>query len=202
MQSKKPFLNLLKTLKNPSLRFELTNKICNSYGFNITSKLQSTCLGDRLVEFFKVLFGTSRITALCNVIAWQQGLLKEIVPDNILQHSNTISESSASSIEPSTDAKDKLTSTVEVTGPLSQNSTTKEAIVADIIDEKPLKIPPTNGKDSSIDVVSETNSIKINEKSGINGDKGSSTPEIGKNPSQVQQKDHSEGSTNQEKQKG
>merc|ERR1719422_1370392 len=95
------FEDLLKTLENPSLRFELTNKICKSYGFNMTTKLQLTCLGDQLVEFFKVLFGTSRINALCNVIAWQQGLLKEIVPNNILQDTNTISESSAPRIEPS-----------------------------------------------------------------------------------------------------
>ena len=69
------FEDLLQTLKKPSLRFELTNQICSSYGFNLNSRLQGTCLGDQLVEFFKVLFGTSRIIALCNVIAWQEGRL-------------------------------------------------------------------------------------------------------------------------------
>ena len=172
----------------------------------MTTKLQLTCLGEQLVEFFKVLFGTSRITALCNVIAWQQGLLKEIVPNNILQHSNTINESSVSRIEPSTDTNDNLAPKEEVTESLNQNSTTKETVVTDNIGEIPLKIPQTNGKDPIRDVVSETNSIKINEKPTTNGDRRTSTPEIAKenekNPSQVQQKDHSEGSTNQEKHKG
>ena len=72
------FQDLLQTLKNPSLRFELTNQICSSFGFELKSRLQATCLGDQLVEFFKVLFGTSRIIALCNVIAWQEGLLEEV----------------------------------------------------------------------------------------------------------------------------
>ena len=72
------FNDLLQTLANPSLRFALTNQICNSYGFNLKSSLQATCMGYRLVEFFKTLFGTSRMIALCNVIAWQEGLLKEI----------------------------------------------------------------------------------------------------------------------------
>ena len=95
------FQDLLQTLKNPSLRFELTNQICSSYGFNLTSRLHGTCLGDQLVEFFKVLFGTSRILALCNVIAWQEGMLSETnMPLETLLNEQLL-EPTEVSIEPS-----------------------------------------------------------------------------------------------------
>ena len=53
------FQDLLNTLKNPSLEYALSTQICGSYGFNLTSRIQGTCLGYQLLEFFKVLFKRS-----------------------------------------------------------------------------------------------------------------------------------------------
>ena len=98
------FQDLLNTLKNPSLEYALSTQICGSYGFNLTSRIQGTCLGYQLLEFFKVLFGTSRIIALCNVIAWQEGLLEEAAhPQENLTYDETALNSHQTTIHPSMD---------------------------------------------------------------------------------------------------
>ena len=169
------FDDLLKTLENPSLRFELTNKICKSYGFNMTTKLQLTCLGDQLVEFFKVLFGTSRINALCNVIAWQEGLLNEIVPSPVEHETNDMDRKSGSIIEPSNVLNNNLDPKAEIKELLSQNTTEKGTLTADDKIESPEEIQTHDGKDSDDYVKNEPKANKFDEKSVPREDKTTAT---------------------------
>ena len=200
------FDDLLKTLKNPSLRFELTNKICNSYGFNITSKLQSTCLGDRLVEFFKVLFGTSRITALCNVIAWQEGLLNEVViHPNIPSPKDTHIESGVTNIKPSVGANE-INPAPKETEPLSESANLKATILADDKDMEPAETPNRDGKASEGAVTIDNNNIQTDDTSSSKPDNIIPSPTVNKggekHTSHVQQTDQSEGEAKQDKLKG
>jgi hypothetical protein len=52
------------------------SSVCENYGIRVTSddKLVSKYIGHNLVKFYTTLFGASRIVALCNVLAIEQGL--------------------------------------------------------------------------------------------------------------------------------
>ena len=64
------YSQLISSLSNPSIRFALAVQICSSYGFdNVKRSYYGTCLSLQVIEFFKILFGTNRIIALCNIIA-------------------------------------------------------------------------------------------------------------------------------------
>ncbi len=77
------YAELQQTLKvNYGLKTSLSSHVCQSYGFNnVTSRedddasVPDMCSSFSLVEFYATLFGTSRIMALCNVIAIQSGRL-------------------------------------------------------------------------------------------------------------------------------
>ena len=53
-----------------------TSSVCENYGIRVTNddKLLSKYVGHNLVKFYTTLFGASRIVALCNVLAIEQGL--------------------------------------------------------------------------------------------------------------------------------
>ena len=60
----------------PVLKASLENGLCGELGFEGLGKENDTkCLESKLLSFYKTLFGTCRIVALCNVVAVERGLL-------------------------------------------------------------------------------------------------------------------------------
>ena len=68
---------LFKTLENNSgLKSALSNRVCESNGYKVSHATTTfTSSTHHLVDFFSVFFGSSRVTALCNVIGVEDGHL-------------------------------------------------------------------------------------------------------------------------------
>ena len=68
---------LFKTLENNSgLKSSLSNRVCESNSFKVShASTGFTSSAHHLVDFFSMLFGSSRVTALCNVIGVENGHL-------------------------------------------------------------------------------------------------------------------------------
>ena len=78
------FSDLRMTLtSNPALEEILKSGFCHGLGFEMFEPKHNISLskGHNFVTFFRTLFGTSRLIALCNAIAWQEGKIKSLVPE-------------------------------------------------------------------------------------------------------------------------